>query len=89
MGSYEEIELIKEQNDVGFEIYPIALEIIQPTIDCNVGLIENHVNTYLGDKKTQKHSYKNSRRLLSLLVTRYRATIMNTDEIVFNSLRLK
>ena len=28
----EEIELIKEQNNVEFEIYPMAVEIIQPTI---------------------------------------------------------
>ena len=28
----EEVELIKEQNDTEFEIYPMAVEIIQSTI---------------------------------------------------------
>lgn len=28
----EEVNLIKEQNDTEFEIYPMAVEIIQPTI---------------------------------------------------------
>ena len=28
----EEVNLIKEQNDTEFEIYPMAVEIIRPTI---------------------------------------------------------